>query len=441
MSNNIKKMDPAIASLIEKEAKRQRDVLEMIPSENYASSAVREAVGSILANKYSEGYPHKRYYQGNRYIDDIENLAIARAKKLFGVPHANVQPYSGSPANSAVYMALLKPGDTIMGLKLSGGGHLTHGHPDVTFSGTFYRSVQYDVDEQGFIDLDYVAALAAKTKPAIIVVGTTAYPRIFDWKKWKAIADSVGALLLADISHIAGLVVGGVHPSPIPYADIVMFTTHKTMRGPRGAVLLVTGQGLVKDPKMGEKIDKAVFPGLQGGPHDNVTAAIAVCLHEASQPTFKRYAKQVVDNAKVLAATIQRQGCTLSTGGTDNHLMVVDLRPQGVIGNIAAEALEVAGIVVNRNSVPHDPNPPFYPSGIRLGTPAITTRGMKEKEMKQIGEWIVSVINEVSHYKIPDNKEERIKFLKTVKKELQSNKMLRSIAASVILLTTKFPVP
>ena len=441
MSNNIKKMDPAIASLIEKEAKRQRDVLEMIPSENYASSAVREAVGSILANKYSEGYPHKRYYQGNRYIDDIENLAIARAKKLFGVPHANVQPYSGSPANSAVYMALLKPGDTIMGLKLSGGGHLTHGHPDVTFSGTFYRSVQYDVDEQGFIDLDYVAALAAKTKPAIIVVGTTAYPRIFDWKKWKAIADSVGALLLADISHIAGLVVGGVHPSPIPYADIVMFTTHKTMRGPRGAVLLVTGQGLVKDPKMGEKIDKAVFPGLQGGPHDNVTAAIAVCLHEASQPTFKRYAKQVVDNAKVLAATIQRQGCTLSTGGTDNHLMVVDLRPQGVIGNIAAEALEVAGIVVNRNSVPHDPNPPFYPSGIRLGTPAITTRGMGEKEMWQIGKWIAQVIREVSHYCLPKAKEERGAFLKKVRRELHQNKQMQSIAKSVKILTKKFPVP
>ena len=441
MSNNIKKMDPAIASLIEKEAKRQRDVLEMIPSENYASSAVREAVGSILANKYSEGYPHKRYYQGNRYIDDIENLAIARAKKLFGVPHANVQPYSGSPANSAVYMALLKPGDTIMGLKLSGGGHLTHGHPDVTFSGTFYRSVQYDVDEQGFIDLDYVAALAAKTKPAIIVVGTTAYPRIFDWKKWKAIADSVGALLLADISHIAGLVVGGVHPSPIPYADIVMFTTHKTMRGPRGAVLLVTGQGLVKDPKMGEKIDKAVFPGLQGGPHDNVTAAIAVCLHEASQPTFKRYAKQVVDNAKVLAATIQRQGCTLSTGGTDNHLMVVDLRPQGVIGNIAAEALEVAGIVVNRNSVPHDTNPPFYPSGIRLGTPAITTRGMGEKEMWQIGKWIAQVIREVSHYCLPKAKEERGAFLKKVRRELHQNKQMQSIAKSVKILTKKFPVP
>ncbi|MEK9143095.1 MAG: serine hydroxymethyltransferase, partial [Patescibacteria group bacterium] len=387
MSNSIKKVDPKIAHFISLESKRQRDGLEMIPSENYVSPEVREAMGSILTNKYSEGYPKKRYYGGNEYIDEIEILAQERAKKLFGVPHANVQPYSGSPANSAVYMALLSPGDTIMGLKLTAGGHLTHGHPQVTFSGTFYRSVQYDVDRNGFIDMDYVAALAKKEKPKIIVVGTTAYPRIFDWKKWRTIVDSVGAYFLADISHIAGLIVGGVHPSPALYADVLMATTHKTLRGPRGALLMVTGPGLVKDPKMGEKIDKAVFPGLQGGPHDNVTAAIAVCLHEASQPSFKRYAKQVVRNAKVLADTLSGQGLALSTNGTDNHLMVVDLRPQGVIGNIAAEALEVAGIVVNRNSVPHDPNPPFYPSGIRLGTPAITTRGMKEKEMKQIGKW------------------------------------------------------
>ena len=360
---------------------------------------MREALGSVLTNKYSEGYPHKRYYQGNRYIDEIRSCR-GKGEKIFGVPHVNVQPYSGSPANSAVYMALLKPGDTIMGLKLSGGGHLTHGHPDVTFSGTFYRSVQYDVDEHGFIDLEYVAALAKKEKPTMIVVGTTAYPRIFDWKAWREICDSVGAYFLADISHIAGLIVGGVHPSPASFADILMATTHKTLRGPRGALLMVTGRGLVKDPTMGDKIDKAVFPGLQGGPHDHVTAAIAIALHEAAQPSFKRYAKQIVDNAKVLADTLLGQGLALSTGGTDNHLMVVDLRPQGVIGNIAAEALEVAGIVVNRNSVPHDPNPPFYPSGIRLGTPAITTRGMKEKEMRQIGEWIVSVIKEVSHYRL-----------------------------------------
>ncbi len=440
----IMKRDPGdleISKLINLEDTRQRNVLEMIPSENYASKAVREALGSVLTNKYSEGYSRKRYYQGNRYIDEIEELAIERAKKIFGVPHANVQPYSGSPANSAVYMALLKSGDTIMGLKLTAGGHLTHGHPLVTFSGTFYRSVQYDVDENGFIDMDYVADLAKKEKPKMIVVGTTAYPRIFDWKKWREICDSVGAYFLADISHIAGLIVSGVHPSPAPYADILMATTHKTLRGPRGALLMVTGPGLVKDPAMGEKIDKAVFPGLQGGPHDNVTAAIAVCLHEAAQPAFTRYTKQVVDNAKVLADTLQRQGSTLSTNGTDNHLMVIDLRPEGVIGNIVAEALEVANIVVNRNSVPHDPNPPFYPSGIRLGTPAITTRGMKEKEMQQIGKWIVSVIKEVSHYRLPEVKEERVVFLKNVRTELQKNKQLQSIRHSVTLLTKKFPVP
>lgn len=447
---SIKSTDHQLFKLIQQESKRQREVLEMIPSENYASRAVREALGSVLTNKYSEGYPRKRYYQGNRYIDEIEELAIERAKKLFDVPHVNVQPYSGSPANSAVYMALLKPGDSIMGLKLTAGGHLTHGHPLVTFSGTFYRSVQYDVDKNGFIDMDYVADLAKKEKPKMIVVGTTAYPRIFDWKAWRKIADSVGAYFLADISHIAGLIVGGVHPSPAPYADILMATTHKTLRGPRGALLMVTGCNPA-NAEIAEKIDKAVFPGLQGGPHDNVTAAIAVCLHEAAQPTFKRYAKQVVDNAKILADTLQRQGLALSTGGTDNHLMVVDLRPQGVIGNIAAVALEVAGIVVNRNSVPHDPNPPFYPSGIRLGTPAITTRGMKEKEMRQIGEWIVSIIKEISHYRLPaspmlqrgepENKEERIAFLKTVRKELQNNKQLQAIHKSVTILTSTFPVP
>ncbi|MBI5449405.1 serine hydroxymethyltransferase [Candidatus Gottesmanbacteria bacterium] len=437
----LQRTDPAIAELIKEEANRQRDVLEMIPSENYASPAVREALGSVLTNKYSEGYPHKRYYQGNQYIDEIEDIAIERVKKLFGVPYANVQPYSGSPANSAVYMGLLKPGDTIMGLKLSGGGHLTHGHPDVTFSGTFYRSVQYDVDEHGLIDLDYVQSLAQKAKPTIIVVGTTAYPRIYDWKKWKAIADNVGALLLADISHIAGLVVGGAHPSPVPYADVVMFTTHKTMRGPRGAVLLVTDQGLKKDPEMAQKIDRAVFPGLQGGPHDNVTAGIAVCFAEAATPAFTTYAKQIVDNAKTLSQTLIREGFTLTTGGTDNHLMVVDLRPQQVIGNIAAVALEVANIVVNRNSVPHDTNPPFYPSGIRLGTPAITTRGMKEKEMRQIGKWIADVIREVSHYRLPEGKEERGLFLKKIRLELAANKKLYSIARSVTILCKKFPVP
>lgn len=437
----LQRTDPAIARLINQEAKRQKEVLEMIPSENYASAAVREAIGSVLTNKYSEGYPHKRYYQGNQFIDGVEDLAIERAKKLFGVPHVNVQPYSGSPANSAVYFALLNPGDTIMGLKLSGGGHLTHGHPGVTFSGKYFRSVQYDVTEDGLIDLEYVAALAKKEKPAIIVVGTTAYPRIYDWKAWRAICDSVRALFLADISHIVGLIVGGVHPSPVRFADVVMTTTHKTLRGPRGALLMVTGEGLKKDPAMGEKIDRAVFPGLQGGPHDNVTAAIAVALKEAATGAFRRYAKQIVTNANVLAKILTAEGFTLTTGGTDNHLMVVDLRPQNVIGNIVAEALEVAHIVVNRNSVPHDPNPPFYPSGIRLGTPAITTRGMKEKEMKQIGKWIAQVIREVSHYRLPDAKEERGKYLANVRGELLKNKTLLAIAKEVKVLCKRFPVP
>ncbi len=299
--------DPEISTLIDKEAKRQQDVLEMIPSENYVSSAVREALGSVLTNKYSEGYPHKRYYQGNRFIDEIEDIAIDRAKKLFGVPHANVQPYSGSPANAAVYFALLNPGDTIMGLKLSAGGHLTHGHPRITFSGKYFRSVQYDVEEDGTIDLAKAMRTAMKESPRIIVVGTTAYPRIFDWKAWRTIADRANAFLLADISHIAGLIVAGVHPSPVPFADVIMTTTHKTLRGPRGAMIMVTEQGLKKDPEMATKIDKAVFPGLQGGPHDNVTAAIAIALAEASTASFKQYAKQVVANANVLAETLTSQ--------------------------------------------------------------------------------------------------------------------------------------
>ncbi len=438
---SLSAIDPDVASLIRKEEKRQKDVLEMIPSENYASRAVREALGSVLTNKYSEGYANARYYQGNTFVDGIEKLAIERAKSLFGVPHANVQPYSGSPANSAVYLGLLQHGDTIMGLKLSAGGHLTHGHPDVPFSGKYMRSVQYDVARDGSIDLDEVQKLAIKEKPQLLVVGTTAYPRIFDWAKWREIADSVGALILADVSHIAGLIVGGVHPSPVPYADIVMFTTHKTMRGPRGAVILVTELGLSKDPDMGKKIDRAVFPGLQGGPHDNVTAGIAICFAEAATDECKAYSKNVVTNAHVLSETLMEQGFKLTTGGTDNHLMVVDLTPQGVVGNIAAEALEVAGIVVNRNSIPHDANPPFYPSGIRLGTPAITTRGLGIEEMKIIGTWVGEVIREVSHYKLPAEKDQRRQFIEAAQRELTKNKKLKAIAAEVKVLCAKFPVP
>jgi len=388
---NLQTTDPELYTLISAESTRQQDTLTLIPSENYTSIAVCEATASVVTNKYSEGYPGRRYYNGNINIDAIEQLAIDRAKKLFNVPHVNVQPYSGSPANCAIYMGLLSQGDTLMGLKLSGGGHLTHGH-SVSFSGKFFRSVQYDVEKDGLIDLKKAADLAKKEKPKIIIVGTTAYPRIFDWQKWQDIADCVGAILLADISHIAGLVVGGVHPSPVPYVDVVMTTTHKTLRGPRGAMIMVTEKGLAKDSKMADKIDKAVFPGLQGGPHENIIAGIAVALKEASTPEFRTYAKQIVTNAKVLAKTLIMQGVTLITGGTDNHLMVVDLRPQGKTGKEIADKLEEVGIIVNRNSVPHDTASPFNPSGIRIGTPAVTTRGMKEKEMKILGEGIFEVI-------------------------------------------------
>ena len=364
----------------------------MIPSENYSSKEVRKASGSVLAHKYSEGYPGRRYYQGNKFIDEIENLAIERAKKLFGVPHVNVQPYSGSPANAAVYMGLLEPKDTIMGLALASGGHLTHGHPKITFSGKYFNSVQYGVDKNGFIDYKDLARLARKHKPKLIVAGTTAYPRILDWKRFAKIADSVGAILMADIAHIAGLVVAGAHPSPVPYAHVVTTTTHKTLRGPRGALIMVTKKGLRRDPDMAKKIDRAVFPGLQGGPHNHQTAAIAVCLNEATSAAFKNYGRKVVENAKVLASELMRSGFDLVSGGSDNHLMLVDLRSKNVLGKPTAELLEEAGIIVNYNAIPNDPNPPMNPSGLRIGTPALTSRGMGVSEMKKIAGWINEVV-------------------------------------------------
>ncbi|MBI2103391.1 serine hydroxymethyltransferase [Candidatus Woesebacteria bacterium] len=383
-----------IFKLIKAEEKRQKETLMMIPSENYTSPAVRAAVGSALMHKYSEGYPGRRYYQGNKIIDEIENLAIERAKKLFGVPHANVQPYSGSPANAAVYMALLNPGDKLMGMSLSSGGHLTHGHPKITFSGKYFKSVQYGVGKDGFIDYDEVAKIARREKPKLIVAGLTAYPRILDWEKFAEVADEIGAILMADISHIAGLVVGGVHESPSNYVHVITTTTHKTLRGPRGAIIMVTEKGLKKDPQMAKKIDRAVFPGLQGGPHDNTTAGIALSLNEAANPTFKKYAEKVVDNAKILANELVTYHFELVTKGTDNHLILIDLRNKGISGKEAAIRLEETGIIVNYNSVPNDPNPPMNPSGIRLGTPAITTRGMGVKEMKLIADWINLVISD-----------------------------------------------
>lgn len=381
-----------IQDLIQKEEKRQEETITLIPSENYSSKEVREALASKLGNKYSEGYPGRRYYQGNAIIDEIETLAVERAKKLFGTPHANVQSYSGSPANAAVYFGLLEPGDTLMGMSLSAGGHLTHGHPKITFSGKYFNPVQYGVGEDGLINYDEVEKLAEENKPKLIIAGLTAYPRILDWERFAKIADSVGAILMADVSHIAGLVVAGVHPSPVPFVHVIMTTTHKTLRGPRGAIIMVTEKGLEKDPEMGRKIDRAVFPGLQGGPHNNQTAAIAISLAEASTDSFKEYGRKIVDNAKALSEELTKLGFNLVSGGTDNHLMLIDLRNKNILGKDAAILLEEAGIITNYNTIPGDPNPPMNPSGLRIGTPAVTTRGMGEAEMKQIAIWINDVV-------------------------------------------------
>lgn len=438
---NLKSSDPEIYELIKLEEKRLKEVLEMIPSENYPSAAVLEALGSILNVKYSEGYPKKRYYQGNKIVDQVELLAQDRAKKLFGVPYVNVQALSGSPANSAVYFALLEPlKGKIMGLSTASGGHLTHGLK-LNFSGRFFKSVSYELGKDGSLDYDEIEQIAMREKPDIIVAGFTAYPRIIDFKKFGEIADKVGAYFLADISHIAGLIAGGIHESPVPYAHIITTTTHKTLRGPRGALIMVTEKGLAKNPELPKLIDSAIIPGLQGGPHDNQTAAIAVALKEASTPAFKKYSEQIVKNAKALSEALISNGLELVSGGTDNHLILVDLRNKGVNGAVAAYALEVANIVVNKNLVLNDSMPPFYPSGIRLGTPAITTRGMKEAEMKKIAGWINEVIEEVKDYKLPDNKGERIEFMRKVRRETLKNKKLLKIAHEVKSLCSKFPLP
>jgi glycine hydroxymethyltransferase len=391
--------DKQIQDLIKKEIKRQTTGLEMIPSENHTSEAVLAALGSRLTDKYSEGYPGMRYYGGCEVVDEVENLARDLAKELFGVTHANVQPHSGSPANQAIYFALVDPGDTIMGMSLFFGGHMTHGLK-VNFSGTYYNSIQYTTDKDGYINYDEIAKLAEEHKPKMIMSGTTAYPRKIDWNKLRKIADSVDAWLAADISHISGLVVAGEHPSPVGIADVIMTTTHKTLRGPRGAMILCNGEEsnpLKKPTRTAENlpslIDRAVIPGLQGGPHNHQTAAIAVALSEASTPEFKAYGKQIVKNAKKLAAELSERGFNLVTGGTDNHLMVVDLNNKNISGKEGERALSLAGITVNKNTVPFDPRSPYDPSGIRLGTPALTTRGMKEKHMVMIADWIDQAIN------------------------------------------------
>ena len=383
--------DPVAFDILEGEKRRQRDGLELIPSENYISEAVLEGLGSIFNNKYSEGYPGKRYYGGQEFVDQIENLAIERAKKLFGVPHANVQPYSGSPANFAVYVATCAVGDTIMGLNLFDGGHLTHGWK-VSITGKFYKSVPYHVTSAGEIDFDEVHRLAQEHKPKLIWAGATAYVKKYNYQKFAEIAESVGAYFAADIAHVAGLIVGGVHPDPAPFADVISTTSHKTLRGPRGGMVMVTHKGLLKDPELATKIDKAVFPGIQGGPHDHQTCALAITLGEALKPSFKAYSAQIVKNAHVLAEELKKYGFTLIGNGTENHLILADLTSKNISGKDAETALDKAGMTVNKNTIPNEKRSPFDPSGIRLGTPAATTRGMKEAEMKQIAAWISEAI-------------------------------------------------
>ncbi len=397
------KEDVKVAEIIARESKRQKEELELIASENYVFSAVLEAQGSILTNKYSEGTPGHRYYGGNQVIDEIESLAVERLKKIFGAEHANVQPLSGSPANAAVYMAFLKPGDKVLGLKLDHGGHLSHGHP-INFSGMLYGFVQYGVDPlSGRIDMAEVRKIAKKEKPRMIVAGYSAYSREIDWRGFKEIADEVGAYTFADIAHTAGLIAAGLLTNPVPYFDVVSTTTHKTLRGPRGAAIMCK-------EKFAKQIDRAVFPGMQGGPHNHTTAAKAVAFGEILRPSFKKYAAQVIKNAKTMANEFVELGYDVISGGTDNHLFILNLGVRGIGGREAEVALEQVGISVSRSTIPNDPNPPMNPSGIRIGTPAATTRKMKEKEMLKITHWIHEALEN------KDNKKVLVRIKKEVKK-------------------------
>ncbi|MNR81274.1 Serine hydroxymethyltransferase [compost metagenome] len=384
---HLRQADPEIATLIDRELGRQRDHLELIASENFTSRAVMEAMGTVPTNKYAEGYPGKRYYGGCEIVDGIEQLAIDRAKQLFGAEHANVQPHSGANANTAVFLAALKPGDTVLGMNLAHGGHLTHGSP-VNFSGLYYNIIPYGVDaETETIDYDALHKLALEHKPKMIIAGASAYSREIDFARFRAIADEVGALLMVDMAHIAGLVAAGLHPSPVPHAHFVTTTTHKTLRGPRGGLILCTEE-------WAKAVDKAVFPGSQGGPLMHVIAAKAVALKEALDPSFVTYQKQVIANAKTLADTLSKEGLRIVSGGTDNHLMLVDLRSVNLTGKEASAVLDELGITVNKNTIPNDPTSPFVTSGIRIGTPAMTTRGMGEPEMRKIGEAIASILRD-----------------------------------------------
>jgi len=379
-------VDPEVAAAIDNETRRQHEGLELIASENFVSEAVLEAAGSVFTNKYAEGYPAKRYYGGCEFTDVVENLARERAKQLFGAEYANVQPHSGSQANQAAYASVLQPGDTILGLNLAHGGHLTHGH-HLNFSGKTYKVIPYGVTkETETIDYDELEKIAERERPKLIIGGGSAYPRIIDFARMRQIADKIGALYLVDMAHFSGLVAGGAHPSPVPHAQIVTSTTHKTLRGPRSGMILAKQD-------LGPAIDKTVFPGMQGGPLVHIMAAKAVCFHEAMQPGFRDYARQIVANAKVMAETLAAEGFRVISGGTDTHLMLVDVFSKGMLGSEAEKALGEAGITVNKNAIPFDTNPPMKPSGVRLGTPAVTTRGMKEGEMRQIGRWIAEALH------------------------------------------------
>lgn len=407
----VKDTDPEIYELIKQEERRQRDKIRLIASENYVSAAVLQATGSVLTNKYSEGYPGRRYYEGQQVIDQVEALAVERAMELFGAEHVNVQPYSGSPANLAVYLAFLAPGDAILGMALPHGGHLTHGAP-VSISGKYFRAHSYTLSrETGLIDYQQILEKARQCRPKIIIAGHSAYPRIIDFEQFRRIADEVGALLMVDMAHFAGLVAGGVHPSPLPWADVVTTTTHKSLRGPRGAMIMCRRE-------YAAAIDKAVFPGLQGGPHNHTTAAMAVAFKEAATPEFADYARQIVNNSRSLAEVLAKRDFQLITGGSDNHLLLVDLTNKEITGKTAAKALDRAGIVVNYNAVPFDTRKPGNPSGIRVGTAALTSRGFKEREMFQVGEWINAVVAE------PENE-----------------RLIEEIAADVASFCRDFPPP
>ena len=437
---HLSKTDPEIAELVKKEEIRQANTLMMIPSENHTSEAVREVVGSLLQDKYCEGYPYKRYYQGQENFDRIEELCQNRVKESFGVPFCNVQALSGAPANTAVYFALLSDGAKMMGLRLDQGGHITHGLK-VNFSGRFFKTCFYYVKEDGLIDYDAMEKLAQEEKPDIIIAGVTSYPLALDFEKFSNIAEKCGALLMADVSHISGLILSGVYPNPIPYCHIVTTTTHKTLRGPRGALIMVTDKGLKRDPDMPSKINKAVFPGLQGGPHENNIAGIAVALKEAQEPEFKEYGKQVVENAKVLAEKLKAEGLELCSGGTNTHLVLINVGKLDVLGNTAAEALEAAGIITNRNGIPFDPNPPFYPSGVRLGTPGVTSRGMGTQEMDLMGSFIARVLKDISKIKKEkDISQEQEKKLATRKDIISQSQEVNNVREEVRELCLSFPI-